>query len=211
MGCCLPCFRSQDYRPIPDTSVDVPFSPKIELSYTSQHTTPIKSPINTKSQHQNDNNLSPTVFRNIQDDTVLIDGSKKFDDNLPVFQGCVVEQKFSNKSSYETKFAWINLESRSLNLSEHMTKERRHKEASLVDVVSVAAGPPEKFKAHVSATGTPTEFQDSDLCLSVKFIRGGGIDLKFKTEEERDSWHDVITHIVLQQKETVDFSPSKQQ
>eukprot|EP01034_Spumella_vulgaris_P022498 gene22498-28626_t len=93
-----------------------------------------------------------------------------------------------------------------------MTKDRRHKEASLVDVVSVAAGPPEKFKARVSASGVPEEFQDSDLCLSVKFVRGGGIDLKFKTEEERDSWHDVITHIVLQQKDTLDLSsPIKQQ
>jgi hypothetical protein len=106
-----------------------------------------------------------------------------------------VEQKFSNKSSYDPKFAWVNINSRTLNLSEHMTKERRHKEASLSDVVTVVAGPPEKFKVIPG-----DEELDVSKCLSVKFVRGGGIDLKFKSKSERDLWYDVILKLVLQQK-----------
>ncbi len=208
MGCCLPCFRSVEYRPIPDSVIDIPVTPNIELQqYTS--VTPIKNespaksltPIKPTTPVIEEREITPTVFHSVLDENDRKLAEKQYDEDLPVFKGCVVEQKFSNKSSYDTKFAWINIEARSLNLSEHMTKERRHKEASLVDVVSVSAGPPEKFKSTVSANGTPVEFKESHLCLSVKFVRGGGIDLKFKTEEDRDSWHDVITMIVLQQKE----------
>jgi hypothetical protein len=69
-------------------------------------------------------------------------------------------QKFTNKSSYdkryyvlpteiirlyipdaailEHRFVWINLKTRTIHMSQHMTKERRHKEASLNDVTSVS-------------------------------------------------------------------------
>ena len=74
-------------------------------------------------------------------------------------------------------------------MSQHMTKERRHKEASLSDVTSVVAGPPAKRKME----GIVNE---SDLCLTVNFKRGGGIDLEFKSKEERDCWYNTMLHIV---------------
>ncbi len=201
MGCCLPCLRTNDeYRPIPDSVIDIPITPTIELkNYTT--VTPVKATKTETQSKATTEEITPTVFHNVLDELDRSLVGKQYDENLPVFKGCVVEQKFSNKSGYDTKFAWINIDSRSLNLSEHMTKERRHKEASLVDVVSVSAGPPEKFKAVLGPNGAPEPFKESHLCLSVKFVRGGGIDLKFKTEQERDSWHDVITTIVLQQAE----------
>ncbi len=76
-------------------------------------------------------------------------------------------------------------------MSQYMTKERRHKEASLTDVTSVVAGPPVKRK---------TQFADNlnDLCLTVNFKRGGGIDLQFKTKEDRDSWYSTLLNIVAE-------------
>eukprot|EP00600_Ochromonadales_sp_CCMP1393_P000637 CAMPEP_0174986608 /NCGR_PEP_ID=MMETSP0004_2-20121128/19053_1 /TAXON_ID=420556 /ORGANISM="Ochromonas sp., Strain CCMP1393" /LENGTH=134 /DNA_ID=CAMNT_0016239509 /DNA_START=76 /DNA_END=477 /DNA_ORIENTATION=+ len=116
------------------------------------------------------------------------DGALDFDLNSPVFQGSTVEQKFSNKSSYDQKFVWINLGSKTLNLSEYKTKEKRHKEASIRDIVNVVAGPPERYKAPVDeSTNIPAKL-NVGTCLSVTFVRGGGIDLKFKTEAERDAW-----------------------
>lgn len=55
-----------------------------------------------------------------------------------------MEQKFTNKSSYDTRFIWVSLDARTIHMSQYMTKDRRHKEASLADVTSVVAGPPTK-------------------------------------------------------------------
>jgi enolase len=73
-----------------------------------------------------------------------------------------------------------------------MTKERRHKEASLADVTSVVSGPPAKSKGN-----TGNEIL-GDLCLTVNFKRGGGIDLQFKSREERDSWYNTLLKIVAE-------------
>ena len=76
-------------------------------------------------------------------------------------------------------------------MSQHMTKERRHKEASLSDVTSVVAGPPSKKKPDGTAANNV-----SDLCLTVNFKRGGGIDLQFKTKADRDCWYNILLRIV---------------
>lgn len=112
----------------------------------------------------------------------------ELDLNADVFQGIPIQQKFSNRSLYETRFIWIKLKSRTIHLSEHMTRDRRHKEASLQDVVSIFAGPPKKPLGKSDA--------DADLCLTVHFKAGGGIDLKFQTQEQRDRWHYYLKKIV---------------
>jgi hypothetical protein len=105
-----------------------------------------------------------------------------------VFLGLPVQQKFSNRSLYEPKFVWVKLKTRTIHLSEHMTKERRHREANLDDVVSLRAGPPKKPLS--KALG------EDELCLTVQFKNGGGIDLKFKTNEERQRWASYLSKIV---------------
>lgn len=79
-------------------------------------------------------------------------------------------------------------------MSQHMSKDRRHREASLADVTDVVAGPPVKRK-HV-------EGEDESIymkhCLTINFKKGGGIDLQFKSEEERDEWLDAFTKILQQ-------------
>lgn len=84
---------------------------------------------------------------------------------------------------------WVNVHSRTIHMSQYGTKDRRHKEASLADVTSVVAGPPGKSK---NVAGDMEA-----LCLTVNFKRGGGIDLMFKEESERDSWFSVLRKIVL--------------
>lgn len=74
-------------------------------------------------------------------------------------------------------------------MSQYMTKDRRHKEASLSDVTSVVAGPPSKSKR---AGGEP-----EGLCLTVNFKRGGGIDLLFQSEQERNVWFTTLKKIVV--------------
>ena len=115
--------------------------------------------------------------------------------NSPVFKGTTAMQKFSNKSTYDQKFVWINIHARTMNLSEYSSKEKRHKEASIGDIVNVVAGPPEKYKAAVDENGN-TEKLSIGQCLSVTFVRGGGIDLRFATEAERDAWYIALTKLM---------------
>lgn len=144
-----------------------------------------------------DSTSDNTAFHVVPDDRTVLE---LFDSNSSVFKVSSLEQKFTNKSSYDNKFAWISANTRTLNLSDHASKERRHKEASLTDVVSVIAGPPDKYKPK----GGEVPNLNPNHCLSIKFIRGGGIDLKFKTKEERDSWYKVISELVMQQKKNTD-------
>jgi hypothetical protein len=115
-----------------------------------------------------------------------------FDLNALPFKGCEVHQKFNNNQSYQKRFVWLNYDTKTIHMSQHMTKERRHKEASLCDVTSVVAGPPVKKKTQFNDTNS------SDYCLTVNFKRGGGIDLLFKTKEERDGWYSTLLNIVAE-------------
>ena len=78
------------------------------------------------------------------------------------------------------------------NLSDHTTKERRHKEANLSDIVGVQKELPAKYKN----IGVDTSALDVDKCLSVKFIRGGGIDLLFVNTEDCELWCKTLNNIV---------------
>jgi hypothetical protein len=80
-------------------------------------------------------------------------------------------------------------------MSQHMSKERRHKEASLADVTSVVAGPPAKRKPLADGE---SESVYVDNCLTINFRKGGGIDLQFSSKQERDEWLDALTTIFLQ-------------
>ena len=58
----------------------------------------------------------------------------EYNQNLSPFTGLMVELKFTSKSGYEEKFVWLNSTSKTIHMSTHSTKEKRHKEASLADV-----------------------------------------------------------------------------
>ena len=195
MGCCLSlCTASNDdeYAPINNKENDSSFPPeqynnndspnRIEISNSSYQDQGIVATSET------------TVFHAVPDhkDDVL----HTFDLNSSVFIPSQLEQKFSNKSSYEMKYAWINISARTLNLSDHPSKERRHKEAGLTDVISVIAGPPDKYKPRAGDAASVHPNQ----CLTIKFVRGGGIDFKFNSKVERDIWYEVISGLVMQQK-----------
>ena len=194
MGCCLSlCSNSNDdeYSPINNKENDS------SIPGTGQYNNDSERIEMNNSSYQDRGNfiaVENTVFHAVPDhkDDVL----RTFDLNSSVFNPSLLEQKFSNKSSYEIKYAWINTNARTLNLSEHSSKERRHKEAGLTDVVSVIAGPPDKYKPR---GGDPANVNPNH-CLTIKFVRGGGIDFKFKGKEERDIWYDVISGLVMQQK-----------
>jgi hypothetical protein len=172
MGCTLPCC--DDYAELKDEvedyGVEVPSS-KESPSGKYQPTT------------------TATLVGKKNEDLLDLDLSS------PVFKGTTCDQKFSNKSTYDQKFIWINIHSRTINLSEYKTKEKRHKEAGIADIVNVVAGPPEKYKATTDANGSP-EKMNIGLFLSVTFIRGGGIDLRFASETERDAWYLAITKLM---------------
>jgi len=114
--------------------------------------------------------------------------SSYFDQNLSCFVGVKdLLVKFSSKNTYEPKFIWLDSQFRTIHMSEHPTKDRRHKEASLDDVTSVVAGPPHKAQ--------PSNERAADLCLTVTFKKGGGVDLKFPTKEMRDEWYTNLSKI----------------
>ena len=58
----------------------------------------------------------------------------KYNQELSTFIGSQLELKFTSKSGYEDKFVWLNSTSKTIHMSVHTTKEKRHKEASLGDV-----------------------------------------------------------------------------
>lgn len=177
MGCTLPCCTDYTELKNEDFAVEV---------VSSKHHGDSLRDVNT-----------PTRDSNILD----------LDLNSPVFKGTTAMQKFSNKSTYDQKFVWINIHNRTLNLSEYNTKEKRHKEASIGDVVNVVAGPPEKFKAAVDENGVQEKLNIGQ-CLSVTFVRGGGIDLKFLTEAERDAWYLALTKLMASHRATQKAKPT---
>lgn len=83
---------------------------------------------------------------------------------------------------------WLNAHTKTIHMSQHMSKERRHKEASLTDVISVVAGEPVKRRASDTCL--------KDTCLTINFRRGGGIDLQFTSQEQRDIWYDALCTVV---------------
>ncbi len=123
-------------------------------------------------------------FISVQTDEVHI-GKEEYDQNLAPFKGLSIDLKFTSKSSYEQKFVWLNSYSYTIHMSQVASKERRHKEASLADVTGIIAGPPLKCKAFTQA--------HESLCITVNFKRGGGIDLKFDSEEMRDLWFQTLS------------------
>jgi hypothetical protein len=118
-------------------------------------------------------------------------------------RGTEVDIKFTSKFSYSKKFIWINKRTLTINMSKYSSKERSHKEASLSDLTSVIAGPPAIYKPIDMSTGMsnsslPAQV-DGKLCLTINFSKGGGIDIKFSTEEERNLWFTELNNIVLRQ------------
>ena len=103
--------------------------------------------------------------------------------------------KFTSKTTYEPRFVWVNLDTLTIHMSQHNTKERRHKEASLADVTNVERGAPKRIKS--------TDVVNDATCMTVNFQRGGGIDLKFSSEAECATWFAVLTKVVnyLKQKQ----------
>jgi hypothetical protein len=101
----------------------------------------------------------------------------------PVLDGIFVQQKFTSKTSYSRMYVWINLETFTIHMSEHGSKERKHKEASLSDVTKVEPGLPAKGDSKES---------DKHTSLTITFKRGGGIDLKFDNQEIRDMWSETL-------------------
>lgn len=98
---------------------------------------------------------------------------------------------------YICRFVWLNAVSNTIHMSQHMSKDRRHKEASLADVTSVVAGPPAKRRAPVEGEDERSFMRK---CLTINFRKGGGIDLQFSSEKERDEWHAALSKIIMQLK-----------
>ncbi len=126
-------------------------------------------------------------FHSVQKDEIHF-GVEKYNQDESPFAGIELELKFTSKSSYEKKFVWLNSYSHTIHMSLTPVKEKRHKEASLADVTDVIAGPPNKCKE-------PTPSHET-LCLTINFKRGGGIDLKFESETDREMWYKTLNALV---------------
>lgn len=112
---------------------------------------------------------------------------KEFDMKSSVFEGAQIPRKLSRHSEYESRFIWINLEARTIHVSQHSNKDRRHKEASLADVTSIIRGSPKL---------EDTDVVKPSLGLTINFQKGGGIDLRFASDEECELWHTVLSRII---------------
>jgi len=114
------------------------------------------------------------------------------DVNSIVFKGTSAQQKFSNKTSFDPRFLWVNLYNSTLNLSEYTSKEKRHKEVSIKDIVSVVQALPVKADKRKDA-----DKLNIDLCLTISFTKGGGIDICFQSKDDRDLWYGTLNKLML--------------
>ena len=112
---------------------------------------------------------------------------QEFDMTSPVFEVASLKQKCTIKQNYEPQFVWVNLETRTIHMSDQTSKEQRHKEASLADATSVEEGGPRRVR---NMEGNISS------CLTINFQKGGGIDLRFTTDAECDLWVKVLNEIV---------------
>lgn len=188
LDCLCPCLKSYNqsshqYEQVSTTSKDIPFSQTTRstpIKRTSSPNVPKTTPEASKDHRD---------IANVHKSPQTPSNAIYYDQTLAPFTGCEVSQKFNNNTAYNKRFVWLNSSSRTIHMSTHMTKERRHKEASLSDVTSVVAGPPAKKKADAVENV-------AELCLTVNFKRGGGIDLQFQSKEDRDVWYNTLLHIV---------------
>ena len=66
-------------------------------------------------------------------DDVLAKDDKHDQERLP-HKGCRIQTKFTSKATYESRFVWLNSTTKTIHMSTHDVKDKRHKEASLADV-----------------------------------------------------------------------------
>lgn len=110
----------------------------------------------------------------------------ELDMKSPVFEGSVIPRKFSKNKKYENRFMWVDLDTKTIHMSLHNAKDRRHKEASLSDVSSILKGAPNIVDGMI---GKPS------CCLTINFQKDSGIDLCFPTDAECDLWYTVLSRI----------------
>jgi len=118
-----------------------------------------------------------------------------------VNKGTVVLQKFSKEEHYDRKFIWINRKNVTIHMSQHSAKDKSHKEASLRDVTSVVCGPPSKLAKAISRSNNVSSAELEVISsgshgMSIKFKKGGGIDLVFQNKLIRDNWHACLVEIL---------------
>jgi hypothetical protein len=116
---------------------------------------------------------------------------KNLDANSPVFQGTMLDLKFTKSADFEKKFVWIDIVDRTIHMSTFSSKERRHREASLSEVSSLNAGLPLKL------SDEQRKSSPADRCLTINFKKGTGVDLMFSTSQERNVWYDTLRKIVI--------------
>lgn len=108
-----------------------------------------------------------------------------------------VLQKFANGTSYKKRYIWIEIGSSTIHLSDYSSKERRHKEASLLEATSVDAVPPARRKRASVGPGESSDgLFDEESYLTISFQRGGGVDLLFKSKYERDMWMQTLQTLI---------------
>jgi len=130
-----------------------------------------------------------------------------YDPNLNMFNGLWLERKFTQNTGYEKRFLWVSEDpsesekrkSYSIHMSEFPAKNRRHKEANLKDVVKIDIGKPNKAAQVVN----------DSYCLTINFKLGGGIDLKFDNQTDRDMWHKKLKTILAYHNSVEKKSPIK--
>jgi hypothetical protein len=54
--------------------------------------------------------------------------NKHHHSHLPIVAGMVVLLKFMIENKFESRFIWVDLKKKTMHMSQHMTKEKRHKE-----------------------------------------------------------------------------------
>ena len=98
--------------------------------------------------------------------------------------------KFTSKELYESTRIWLQVESGSIHMSQFDDKKKSHKEANIADMKEVVNGGPKRPKP-----GDPLYPSDINKCATVRFVKGGGIDIIFDSQKDRDDFSYALRQI----------------
>ena len=118
---------------------------------------------------------------------------------FPLSQVTAVKLKYSKKDSFSNRFVWVDAESDKLSMSQFNTKDRKHKEAFISDISSIAIGAVSKIRAKDGDNKDSIDDNvDGKLSLAINFVKGGGVDMIFESTAKRDLWFNELNFMVNQ-------------
>jgi hypothetical protein len=192
--CCCCCGRDSlrsEYQQLPDDNVDLGAAAARTAQIYPQLAHQQSSSRGAQSHQVQLAKLPPfpttTIESKTNGDEAYLSPRTMVDLTKPAFAGLVVDQKYATYGYYDKKFIWIGNDCKTLHMSQYTNKINHHKEASLENIVSIESTYPLKYKMQDPQVEKKISPHD-DIYLTIKFGKGGAIDLRFQNSSEKNEF-----------------------